>query len=101
MVLLGNPKDSAKIEPIAMYPSRKIARLLHVLLIPDRGRMPISSGFKDLVFLSPKLSSVSFWNKDLVSLQGGGDGGDTAKGQRNTCADNWLSAHIFRELMFI
>lgn len=40
-----------------VYPSRKVARSVHVLLIPDRGRMSASSGFKEPVFLSLKLSS--------------------------------------------
>jgi len=65
-----------------IYPSCKVARwTLHVLLIPDGERMSTPPGFKDPVFISLKLSSVSFWNKDLMSLQDGGDGGDAARGQ--------------------
>ncbi|EGI57770.1 hypothetical protein G5I_14298 [Acromyrmex echinatior] len=40
----------------------------------DAERMSTPPGFKDPVFISLKLSSVSFWNKDLMSLQDGGDG---------------------------
>ncbi|KYN16421.1 hypothetical protein ALC57_11291 [Trachymyrmex cornetzi] len=47
----------------------------------DGGRMSTPPGFKDPVFISLKLSLVSFWNKDLMSLQDGGDGGDVARGQ--------------------
>lgn len=64
-----------------IYPSHKVARSLHVLLIPDGGRMSTPPRFKDPVFILLKLSSVSFWNKDLMSLQDGGDGGDAARGQ--------------------
>ena len=64
-----------------IYPSCKVARSLHVLLIPDGERMSTPPGFKDPAFISLKLSAVSFWNKDLMSLQDGGEGGDAARGQ--------------------
>ncbi|KYN36454.1 hypothetical protein ALC56_09415 [Trachymyrmex septentrionalis] len=59
--------------------SKKLS--LHVLLIPDGERMSTPPGFKDPAFISLKLSAVSFWNKDLMSLQDGGEGGDAARGQ--------------------
>lgn len=90
MVLLGNPEDGAKMAPFARckyLSSNEISSYPYSFQTEECRRR----GFKDLVFLSPKLSSVSFWNKDLMSLQGGRDGGDTARGQRNTRGDNWLT----------
>lgn len=73
-----------------IYPSRKVARSVHVLLIPDiEEECRHRRGSRTSSFSRQNSLQCLFWNKDLMSLQ---DGGDTARGQRIQ-----LSARVLRE----